>query len=61
VSFIPSAIEQYEKTLQLDSNFAAAHYNLAGVYDRKGMQKEAIAEWEKVMTASLLPRIGFTQ
>jgi eukaryotic-like serine/threonine-protein kinase len=43
------AIAQYQKTLALDANFAGAHYNLAAVYDRKGMYQEAIAEWQKAM------------
>jgi tetratricopeptide (TPR) repeat protein len=38
------AIEQYKKTLAMDNNFDATHYNLAFTYDRKGMQKAAIAE-----------------
>jgi eukaryotic-like serine/threonine-protein kinase len=44
------AIAQYQKTLALDANFAGAHYDLAAVYDRKGMYKEAITEWQKAMT-----------
>jgi eukaryotic-like serine/threonine-protein kinase len=45
------AIAQYRKTLAMDENFASAHYSLAFVYDRKGMQKEAISEWQKALTA----------
>src|SRR6476646_7414223 len=40
-----TAIEQYRKTLELDPNFPAAHENLGYAYEKKGMQKEAIAEW----------------
>jgi eukaryotic-like serine/threonine-protein kinase len=41
------AIEQYQKALELDANFGAARFGLAYAYDRKGMYKEAIAEWQK--------------
>ncbi|HEV2717732.1 MAG TPA: tetratricopeptide repeat protein [Terriglobales bacterium] len=50
------AIEQYQKTLELDSNFAVAHFGLGSAYDRKGMHKEAIAEWQKGFLASGDPR-----
>jgi tetratricopeptide (TPR) repeat protein len=43
------AIEQYKKTLAMDNNFDAAHYNLAFTYDRKRMHGEAIAEWQTVL------------
>jgi tetratricopeptide (TPR) repeat protein len=45
------AIEQYQKTLELDSNFSEAHFGLSGAYDRKGMYKDAIAEWQKAYLA----------
>jgi TolB-like protein/Tfp pilus assembly protein PilF/predicted Ser/Thr protein kinase len=41
------AIERYQKTLELDANFSLAHFGLADTYDRKGMYKEAIAEWQR--------------
>jgi len=39
--------EQYKKTLELDANFSTAHWGLGNAYERKGMYKEAIAEWQK--------------
>ena len=45
-----TAIEQYRKTLELDPNFPAAHENLGYAYEKKGMQKEAIAEWVNALT-----------
>ena len=50
------AIEQYKKTLELDPNFSLAHLGLANTYDRKGMYKEAIAEWQKAFTTDADPR-----
>ncbi len=44
------AIEQYQKALELDPNFSKAQLALASTYDRKGMYKEAIAEWQKGFT-----------
>ena len=39
------AIEQYQKTLELDSNFDRAHFWLAAAYEQKQMYEEAIAEY----------------
>jgi TolB-like protein/Tfp pilus assembly protein PilF/predicted Ser/Thr protein kinase len=47
---LDEAIAQYKKTIAMDENFDAPHYSLAFAYDRKGMQKEAISEWQKAMT-----------
>ncbi len=41
------AIEQLQKTLDLNRNFAAAHFTLGFVYVQKGMHEEAIASFEK--------------
>ncbi|PYT07208.1 MAG: hypothetical protein DMF60_07560 [Acidobacteria bacterium] len=39
------AIEQYQNTLELDSNFDRAHFWLAAAYEQKQMYEEAIAEY----------------
>jgi tetratricopeptide (TPR) repeat protein len=41
------AIEQFQKTLELDQNFPAAHHFLPAAYEQKGMYSEAIAEFKK--------------
>jgi TolB-like protein/Flp pilus assembly protein TadD len=46
------AIDQYRKTLELDPNNAAAHEWLGFACEKKGMQKEAIAEWSRALTLS---------
>jgi serine/threonine-protein kinase len=46
------AIDQFNKTLELEPNFPVAHEWLADSYQKKGMQKEAIAEWSKALTLS---------
>lgn len=40
-----AAIEQLQKTVELDPNFANAHYKLALVYEAKGMHKQAVEEF----------------
>ena len=45
-----TAIEQYCKTLELDPNLPFAHESLGDAYEKKGMQKEAIAEWVNALT-----------
>jgi len=39
------AIEQLQKTLELEPNYGPAHEWLGYSYEKKGMQKEAVAEW----------------
>ena len=58
-----AAIDQYRKTLELDPNDAIIHEWLGYAYEKKQMQKEAIAEWSKGLSligtfedASLLER-----
>jgi len=41
------AIEQYRKTLELEPNDAFTHELLGNAYEKKGVQKEAVAEWNK--------------
>jgi DNA-binding winged helix-turn-helix (wHTH) protein/TolB-like protein/Flp pilus assembly protein TadD len=41
------AIEQFQKTLELDQNFPAAHNFLPAAHEQKGMYKEAIAEFKQ--------------
>ena len=43
------AIEQFQKTLELDQNFPAAHNFLPAAYEQKGMYSEAIAEFKKAI------------
>src|SRR6185295_10095917 len=45
--FLTQAMEQFEKTLALDPENLAAHYNLALIYSRMGKEKKA-AEHRKL-------------
>ncbi len=47
-----AAIEQLQKTSELDPSFVAAHRVLAVLYARKGMSEEAMAEAEKALASS---------
>jgi len=44
------AIDQFRKTLELDPNYVPAHEDLGDAYEKKGMQREAIAAWAKALT-----------
>ncbi len=46
------AIDQFRTTLELDPNYAVPHEWLGYAYEKKGMQREAIAEWAKALTLS---------
>jgi TolB-like protein/Flp pilus assembly protein TadD len=46
------AIDQFQKTLELDPNYALPHEWLAYAYEKKGMQKEAIAELSRALNLS---------
>jgi tetratricopeptide (TPR) repeat protein len=39
------AIDLFRKTLELEPNYAAGHEWLGYLFEKKGMQQEAIAEW----------------
>jgi tetratricopeptide (TPR) repeat protein len=43
------AIEQFQKTLELDPNFPPVYSNLAAAYEQKGMYPEAIAASQKAI------------
>jgi tetratricopeptide (TPR) repeat protein len=46
------AIDQFNKTLELDPNFPPAHEWLGYAYEQNGMQREAVAEWGKALSLS---------
>jgi TolB-like protein/Tfp pilus assembly protein PilF len=46
------AIEQYQRTLELDPNDPSTHEYLGTAYEQNGMQKEAVAEWSRALTLS---------
>ncbi len=47
------AIEQYEKTIELDANFGVAYYKLGQAYERKGLPEEAIVQYRKALYLSI--------
>ena len=47
------AIDAYKRSIADDPGFAAAHYYLGRAYRKKGLQKEADAEWTEAR------RLGF--
>src|SRR6266403_1501591 len=47
-----AALDQCRKTLELDPGSAFAHEFLGNAYEKKQMQKEAIAEWSKALHLS---------
>jgi tetratricopeptide (TPR) repeat protein len=46
------AIEQFRVTLELDPNYSLPHEGLGYVYEKKGMEGEAITEWAKALILS---------
>jgi eukaryotic-like serine/threonine-protein kinase len=53
-----SAIEQFQKTLQMDQNFVPAQHAIESAYAQNGMYKEAVAERQKVLTLSGSPDLA---
>jgi TolB-like protein/DNA-binding winged helix-turn-helix (wHTH) protein/Tfp pilus assembly protein PilF len=49
------AIDQFQKTLELDSNFPPPHTFLAAAYEQKGMLKEATTAFQKAITITQGP------
>ncbi|MGH9967020.1 MAG: TPR end-of-group domain-containing protein [Pyrinomonadaceae bacterium] len=46
------AIDQFQKTLEMDQNFVYSHWELALAYEQKQMYDEAIAEFQKAISLS---------
>jgi tetratricopeptide (TPR) repeat protein len=46
------AIDQFHATLELDPNYAMPHEWLGYAYEKKGMHKEATAEWRRALNLS---------
>jgi tetratricopeptide (TPR) repeat protein len=55
------AIEQGQKAMQLDPNYARTHFWLGRVYSQKGMHREAIAASEKILEAMPDSNLGLTE
>ena len=55
------AIEQGQKAMQLDPNYARTHFWLGRVYSQKGMHREAIAASEKILEAMPDSTLGLTE
>jgi len=53
-SYLNKAIETYNNTIELKSNYSPAHFEVALVYDRQGKIDEAIAKMEN--SKMLVPR-----
>jgi tetratricopeptide (TPR) repeat protein len=43
------AVEGYARTLDLDSSYAKAHFNLGGVLWNAGARKEAVVAWKEAL------------
>ena len=53
-----SAIEQFQKTLQMDQNFVPAQHAIEAAYEQNGMYKDAVAQRQKVLTLSGNPDLA---
>jgi adenylate cyclase len=49
------AIDQFQKTLELDANFPPPHIYLAAAYEQKGMFEEAITAFQRAITVTQDP------
>jgi tetratricopeptide (TPR) repeat protein len=49
------AIDQFQKTLELDANFPPPHIYLAAAYEQKGMLEEAITAFQRAITVTQDP------
>jgi tetratricopeptide (TPR) repeat protein len=56
----PAAIEQFRKTLNMDPNFVPAQHAIELAYAQNGMNREAVAERQKVLTLSGSPDLAAT-
>jgi tetratricopeptide (TPR) repeat protein len=45
----PAAIEEFDKTIRLQNDFADAHLNLARLYERQGRYRKASRQFQKVL------------
>ena len=55
------AIEEGQKGMQLDPNYARTHFWLGRVYSQKGMHREAIAASKKILEAMPDSTQGLTE
>lgn len=55
------AVEQGQKAMQLDPNYARTQFWLGRVYSQKGMHREAIAASEKLLAAMPDSTLGLTE
>jgi TolB-like protein/DNA-binding winged helix-turn-helix (wHTH) protein len=53
------AIEQFQRTLELDQNFPPARAFVPAAYEQKGMYGEAIAEFKKAIPLRGVSEVGF--
>ena len=53
-----AAIEQLQKTLQMDQNFVPAQHAIEAAYSQNGMYKDAVAEKQRVLTLSGNPDLA---
>src|SRR5713226_9376376 len=52
------AIEKLKKTLEMDQNYSPARRLLEACYEQKGMNREAVAEWQEALTLSGNPEFA---